>query len=374
MSKQLLALILGTTFVSFTAAATTQPTAYNLYWRAAQILHDDDKKNIMSPAASNATFVRYYAPMPDDWIKMEKQDYDLHAEVRDLVHEAAQTPDADWPQHVAGQPYRYLNEIRNIANEIADAALYQSVVLKDQSAAFSSASDLFSLGDKLLNAPGENLVRLLVGQGIEALMCDRLMVMIANCNVSEVDRAQDLQLAAANQWIARLLDHPAAQAALDQVLKAEPAGAATNPFLKPSIDRILETIRRVQTERDFVAMSLAAHVYLYHHARWPANLDELKTEMPHLPIDPWGDGTQTLGYILIPGGMPDGSDRPLVYSRCQSADGLFYPAKEPEYSFYSNIYASHLPAREQKHGGQFRDVAAWPISPAPTGPATQPVN
>jgi hypothetical protein len=67
-------------------AQTTEPAgnAADVYLQAAKILRDDDDaKNIMDPASSNATFSHYYAPLPDDWVKMEKQDYDLHAQVRD---------------------------------------------------------------------------------------------------------------------------------------------------------------------------------------------------------------------------------------------------------------------------------------------------
>ena len=31
-----------------------------------------------------------------------------------------------------------------------------------------------------------------------------------------------------------------------------------------------------------------------------------------LPKDPWGDGKQNFGYVVIKGGLPNGSDRPLV--------------------------------------------------------------
>lgn len=80
--------------------------------------------------------------------------------------------------------------------------------------------------------------------------------------------------------------------------------------------------------------------------------------MPRLPLDPWGDGKQTLGYVLIKGGLRGGADRPLVYSRCGASDGLFYRTDAPQYSYY-NSDGSSLPAAQQKHGGQFRDVTRW---------------
>jgi len=76
---------------------------------------------------------------------------------------------------------------------------------------------------------------------------------------------------------------------------------------------------------------------------------------------------QPLGYVLIPGGLPNGSDRPLVYSRCDMTDGLFFRRDEPEYAYYSSD-GSRNSQKNMKHGGQFYDVARWqpPNRPGPT--------
>ena len=120
----------------------------------------------------------------------------------------------------------------------------------------------------------------------------------------------------------------------------------------------MELTRRVEVQRDVAAMSLAAHVYQYKYGRWPANLEELKTELPRVAVDPWGDGKETVGYVLVKGGLPDGSDRPLVYFRLWMTDGLFYRVDEPEYGIY-NSDGSNRSLKEQKHGGQFLDVTSW---------------
>jgi hypothetical protein len=78
--------------------------------------------------------------------------------------------------------------------------------------------------------------------------------------------------------------------------------------------------------------------------------------------DRWGDGTQPLGYVLVRGGLPDGGDRPLVYSRCRSKDGLMYRTDAPQYGFYT-LDGSDRPSSEQKQAGQFRDVARWVPAP-----------
>jgi hypothetical protein len=353
-----------------TAAAQTTLTsppsddAFSLYMQAAKILRNDDNRNLMSPASSNLIYPDY-PPITDQWLQMEKQDYDAHAQVRELVRQASLLDRAAWPpfdpQHV---DLSYLNETRNLANEIADSVLYQSLVLNDQPAAFGSAGDLLHLSDLLRNQPGELLIRLLVAEGIEAADDSRLMVIISGLSITESpNNTQALPLPTATQWITRLLDQPDPQSELDQAMKGELAGNTTNPILKPTLLRILETIRRVHTERDLVAMSLAAHVYQYQHHRWPQNLDELKTQLPRLPLDPWGDGKQTLGYALIKAGLPDGSDRPLVYSRCGVKAALFFRVDQPIYSYTPS------------DGGQFRDVANWSPPPGlPSEPTTQPLQ
>jgi hypothetical protein len=50
---------------------------------------------------------------------------------------------------------------------------------------------------------------------------------------------------------------------------------------------------------------------------------------------------------------------------------LFYKTNEPAYSLYRGI--GQTPA-QRKHGGQFRDVAAWPAQPmALDNPTTRPL-
>jgi hypothetical protein len=241
----------------------TSDDAAAIYLSAAKVVRNDDKKNIMAPAASNMIYPAY-PPMPDAWVQMEKQDYDLHAQVRAMVHQAALLTHADWPpRHQAVQNgISFLNECCNLANEIADAALYQSLILRDQPAAFEAAGDLMHLTDLLKSQSGENLVRLLVAEGIVALDANRLMVIVSGATVTADARdTHDLQLSTAKDWITRLLDHPDAQAELDQAMKGESEESANNPSLQPTLHRVLETIRRIQSEEDMTAMSLAAHIY-----------------------------------------------------------------------------------------------------------------
>ncbi|MGA3066114.1 MAG: hypothetical protein ABSF29_04620 [Tepidisphaeraceae bacterium] len=350
-------------------AQATQPddSSIRLYLQAAKILADDDAaKNIMSPAASPMLF-RNYPPMSDEWLRIEKQDYDAHAQVRRLIHQAGllnsgSLPPFD-PQKNAMGSLVHLNEWRNMANEIADAALYQSLILHDQPAAFASADDVLHLSELLERPPGDDLVRMLVAIGIDHLDFQRLMTIISSATITDdPGNSHDLPLTTATDWISRLLNHPDVPAELGRALQGERPGIIFNPIIWPTLTRIRENIRRVQTERDFAAMSLAAHVYQYKHGRWPQNLDELKTQLPRLPLDPWGDGRQTLGYALIKSALPDGSDRPLVYSRCRLQSILFFQTDRPNYGFADSP------------GGQFRDIASWhPPENQNPQPTTQPL-
>jgi hypothetical protein len=348
---------------SVARAQTAAPRndAAEIYARAAKVLSDDDNKNIMAPAASNLEY-REYPPMPDEWLAMEKQDYEAHQQVREMMHQAASLDHAAWSKFAHHNGSSYLNHCRNLANEIADAALYQSLILKDQPAAFESARDLMHLADLLKSQPPANLVQLLVADGIESLDLNRLMVMLSGAAITEDPRdTHDLQLSTAKDWIVQLLNHPEAQAELDQVMKAEPAPASTDEKYNATIDRVRDVIRRQHCERDLTAMAFAAHVYQHKHNRWPASLEELKSELPRLPIDPWGDGKQPVGYMLVKAGLPDGTDRPLVYSRYHSNGGLSFPTDEPKYSFYSSesLKLQKSPTAQQKQFGQFRDITRW---------------
>ena len=155
-------------------------------------------------------------------------------------------------------------------------------------------------------------------------------------------------------------------------MKSEPNGDM--PIFQSTHARIIETINRVQTERNLASMSLAAHVFQFKNGSWPANMQELKTILPHPARDPWGNGQQTLGYTLIPNGLPNNADRPLIYSRNHSKDGLFFRTDQPTYNYYNSIDPTNAPPDKKKQGGQFRDVAPWPTTETKLPPTTRPLD
>jgi hypothetical protein len=356
------------------SAQTTQPAddAAKLYLQAAKLIDDNYALKIMSPAASNLTFAPF-PPYPVEWQSMEKVDFAANTEARALAHQARSIDFAYWPPgHSPSPNVNYLNQCRALSNELADAALFQHLNGND-AAAIETLRDQWHLADLMENQSGKTLIRLLVSIGIRAQFCDRFEIVTSYVVLTkDPDDGKDLQTSVARELIGQLLDEPDANAAVNDVLHAE--GAAANPITKPSIDRFIETYNRVNAERHLAAMSLACHLYRFDNGDWPKSLDDLRAYMPGMPVDPWGDGTQTLGYVLIKGGLPDGSDRPLVYSRAGMKDGLFYRTDRPTYSFY-NGDGSQGPGRNKKHGGQFRDVASWaPVEGRRPAATTQPIE
>ena len=114
----------------------------------------------------------------------------------------------------------------------------------------------------------------------------------------------------------------------------------------------------MNAEQTFAAMSLACHLFFHDRERWPTSLGELvPAYLPHQSVDPWGDGHQIIGYVIVKAGLPDGADRPMVYSRCGIAGKLFYRVDEPEYGFYTND-GTNADRPHHNPSGQFRDVAS----------------
>jgi hypothetical protein len=273
-----------------------------------------------------------------------------------------------------------MNELRNVANNLADAAEYQHQI-GDDPGAIETIRDLLHLAHVLRhNAPPGDVFHPLVAAGIDALASYHLDV-IASC----------IKLAAA-PTDASAVQPNLVHALIEQLLAVVPPDqqmAQFDPKAAETLERDLkiknarpiaeqaallrETFARCDAGRITAAISLATHLFKNHHHRWPAALAELvPAYLPSIPTDYWGDGHQPFGYVLISAGLPDGSDRPLVFDRCRSKDGLFYRVDQPEYGFY-NGDGSTLPFRDQKQGGQFYDIASWvPDRKNATAPSTRP--
>jgi hypothetical protein len=338
-------------FASFAAEPNEVPAEENsaaLYLRAASLITLD------TPAASNMEY-REFPPFPREWMKMSEEAWPADEEVRELSHQARSINIAIWPQ---GNDYRYLNQLRNLANHLGDGCLYEGV-RHHSAAAIEIARDEIHLADMVSERPSRMVVRILVGQGIMASISNRILVLAPDLKfTSDPRNTVDLNIKTANELIANMLDQRDPEKQLVEVLGPQGSPAWKDPTL--TIKRVIETMNRGNAERTFVAMSLACQLYRNDHGAWPASIRDLRPKyLPSIPIDPWGNGRETFGYVLIKGGLPDGSDRPLVYSRCGSQDGLAYRLDEPQYGFYQSDGSARAQGQKPLQLGQFRDLARW---------------
>jgi hypothetical protein len=213
---------------------------------------------------------------------------------------------------------------------------------------------------------------MLVGIGVKALaLYDLDMISSGVVLTGDAKNTRDLQVADARDLINQLLNEPDVT---EEFRSAFDAAYATRPQKEiPNRERATGTIQRAAADKTLAAMSLACHIFKFETGRWPGSLDELIPDyLPHAVIDPWGDGKQTYGYVLVKGGLPDGSDRPLVYDRYNSSDGLHYLTNHIEFGFYVTD-GSNRSSQQQKHYGQFRDVTRWEPVKDISGPTALPI-
>ena len=362
--------ILAAAYVCFLliakAPASAADDAAALYIKASKSIVVD------CPANSNLDYPGY-PPFGPDWDRLAQAAWSQNAEVRRLVHEAASIDHANWPDPNGPS---YLNGLRAIANEVSDAALYQHLH-GDDAGASQSLQDLLHL-TKLIRQPSPppTAVQHLVAAGIDALAAHSGMIMASDVTLTaDKTNAHVLQVVGARRLIESLMDQPDVQ---DEIAEFKSEVTATAPAkVRAARDRALEAFNRCNVERSFAAMSLACHIYRFEKQRWPQSLDELvPAYLPRIPLDPWGDGKQTLGYTVVKGGLPNGWDRPLLFSRCESQDGLFYRTDTPAYDF--TAYMMETPGQPKpirKRGGQFRDITRWSPDPEDqVGPTTRPLE
>jgi hypothetical protein len=312
------------------------------------------------PATSNLEFPGY-PPFGTAWDEMEKAAWVADQPALARLREARSIQPADWPdaesQAKLGNE-NYLYKLRKIANHVGDAAVYQHL-RGDDAGAIDTLGDLSVMSDLLTQKPWDSELRPLVTAGMRAMMDDRLMLIASDVGLAD-DPAdhRKLQIASARALIARLLAEEGDLGPLWDAAEASGRVDVQDPGVHGRALAV-ETFHRVDADQTFIAMSLACHLFFHDHGRWPGSVDELvPAYLPHPSVDPWGDGHQMIGYVLVKGGLPDGADRPMVYSRCGSQDGLFYRADRPEYGFYSVRPLDPSPVL-RLHGGQFRDVTAW---------------
>jgi hypothetical protein len=331
------------------ARAQSGQDAAAIYKRAAALL------NVDCPSSSNKDFSEE-PPYSAEWVQMEKAAFEADQPAFALVHQARSVTVGDY----SGETFpRGFHAERALAMHVGDAIIYEHLQ-GGETAAMEKINDLLHIADTMDNSRDPTFIRALVAAGLRALAAARIMVVASDVRLTD-DSANpaDLQVNSALQLISKLLDLP----------KPEDRMKKFNGVAAKDVTRGMETFNRINAECSMAAMSVGCHIFLLEEYRWPNSAAELVPNyLPQIPIDPWGDGKQTLGYVLIKGGLPDGSDRPLVYSRCRSADGLFFRTDRPMYGFYNR------PHDTKKDGGQFRDVGRWTLGENVSSlPTTRPL-
>jgi hypothetical protein len=338
--------------ITSTAPATTSSTGSTAeFYRSV-----NDVLGVDCPASSNLSYPEY-PPFGTEWDRMAKAAWGAEQPALVRVREARAIQKADWPE-VGSANWRegtYLNPLRNVANHLGDAALYQHLQ-GDDAGAVERIKDLQVMCELLEQRPEQRggFLRTLVAGGVRALASVRILIIASDVQLTS-DRAdhRGLQLDAARWLIGRLLDQRDARVVANR-FKTEALSMGDR-----GMTGAIETFNRVNVERTFAAMSLACHLFIHDHSRWPNSIDELvPAYLPHESVDPWGDGHQMIGYVLIKGGLPDGADRPMVYSRCGARGKLFYRVDQPEYGFYTDD-GTNANRPHHNPSGQFRDVASW---------------
>jgi hypothetical protein len=125
-----------------------------------------------------------------------------------------------------------------------------------------------------------------------------------------------------------------------------------------TFDRINEQYFRWSAERRVTTAILATRLYRVEKGRWPARLDDLvPAYLPAVPLDPFGQGKQPIGYVLKRNALPDGGDRPLFYFEAGEDEAAKSEAvidTEPMFGWQDD-------RRDGRDGSprQYRDAALW---------------
>lgn len=111
----------------------------------------------------------------------------------------------------------------------------------------------------------------------------------------------------------------------------------------------VEMIWGQEARRREAAVALAIRMYRIDHKGWPADLAVLVPEyLPYVPDNPMRAGHAGIGYFTIKRGMPDRSDRPMLYLGRASATTRMMPS----------VYRPYVV--DDSGGWDWLDLARWP--------------
>ncbi|MDB5296857.1 MAG: hypothetical protein JWO31_2840 [Phycisphaerales bacterium] len=362
--------------LTFATAACRADDAWPLYRQAGERIEAGDRLGKSSPSATNMAYTGY-PPYSPEWERVASAAYEYNAPALADVRRASAMTAAAWPaERVDGHPsYAHLDALRNITNQVGDAALLEHVRGGDASAV-ARVRDLLHLADLLDDGRPGPILQPLVAAGIRAVALDRLLIVNSGIRLTDQPTTaaipattattpataggKAVSVADVDALIRQLFvrDPETAVARADRLVGGARAEDSKTYAKAEEAERVRTVFRRDVTERNLVAMALACRLFRFRNQRWPASLDELAALLPAPPADAAGP----MGYALVKAGLPDGGDRPLVYSRAGVPAGgrPAYPTAEPQFSHYSNyVPGNRIPP------GQFRDVTLWPGKPDP---------
>lgn len=331
--------------------ATRPADAWPLYQQAAARIREGDRQGLSSPSASDFPF----GFLSNEWKDREKKVYDFNAPALGQIHEAASLDHANWPveRHGNDVSLKYLSEMRNVANEVADAAIYDHSQEHD-ALALSRLQDVLHIADLLDQPKDELFIQAMISTGLRGIAFGRLEMIAPELHLTSDAKGDDpntLPADTVRAMIRQLFTNEDPADRLNQMVDQERVLNPAYVIDQDTKERVERTLRRGQMERNLAAMSLACQVFQFEKSRWPASLDELLPYLPAKPTDFWGP----MDYAVIKG---TGPDRPLVYSRYGAAPGqtLAYPARDAWYQYYNR---GSLGIPDQPIPGQFRDVSTW---------------
>jgi hypothetical protein len=357
------AVLFALSAVMVSAQQEPPPNAAVLYQQAAEAI------TVASPSASDAA-VPPFPPDSADWRSAAAAEWNASASARKLARQARSATATVWPDNTS-----YILLTRLLAFNLGDAALYLDI--QDRHAeAVEEVRDIFHLADLLQEQRASNkyLARVAIGAEIRELAATRLEQIVAAVPFThDPANDRDLQTSAARELIPPLLATRKAMELMTDIFGGPPGTPGWAAHGRELDVTLTEIFGRSRAECTFAAVSLACHLYRADTSHWPAQLQDLVPNyLPAIPLDPWSDNTQTYGYLLLSGRLPGGADRPLIYCRDRSVDGLFFRVDQPQFGSYDTD-GSDTPAALQKHGGQFRDIVRWPSQTILGGPTTRPL-
>jgi hypothetical protein len=280
MSRAATALALTLLLLPLTTSAappTTRPAmdAAALYLRAATLI------KIPSPIETSAPAVEGRPPYPAEWSHLAKSAYEANRPALDLARQARAIHSAAWPNDPA---YAYFLPLRRVANELADAALYQ-YAQGHPAAALEFVRDGLHLADLLKGRPSRDIDRLITGSSLEGIALNHLPLIAAESlllpDAAPAD-APGLRVRDVRELISLLMDQREPEANLTEIF-GPPGPTWIDEAWNP--DLATKTLTRANADRTYPALLLACRLFHQDKKRWPVALEELApTYLPNSPI------------------------------------------------------------------------------------------